>query len=241
MKTQISSGTKVTFENFLKVEPEDLIAFSKEYLNHVSELMKYLTRKRQLQLCLKRINPNGSVQEKMIHGFVSNIDPEKKSFEFFSGEDFYGNHYEEGIKTFIRTDNVLGLVPLLPNTGINPYKNSSFPMTLEYFRCLEKMKRLLNTCVGIEHMVTLFFRFNKANELRRNGNFFMETQVLKVNKSNVEIKFLRSSAYVNEENFIADIVPRIRTVLFTTPERYLSTVRISSMEKPEFNPHDDED
>lgn len=215
---------KALFEGFETVEPKDLISFHLDYLYHREEVQKYLFRafkkKGPIKLLLKRINSDGSFQEKIVSGTVKKI--EGIQFEFHTKEDI-NNKYDHTVPILLRTDNILGNIPLLPSaTGIKiaNVSDTFFPFT----EALEQMKQVLENCVGIKHSAWINFRFDEEHPVERNGNYTVACQIKKVNKSNVEYTQFKASAYVSHEERISTIGPFEKISRFVSPDCYISGV-----------------
>ena len=241
MKTTSKKTGAVEFLDYKKIEPEDLTTFSKEYKEHIPLLKKYITenRKKICEVKLMRITENGSLKERIILGAIGSIS--ENNFEFYSNIDINGTYYEDSHKILIRLDNVLGIIPMLPSVTIYPFENDSSKATRNYFRALKKMTDLMKQSVGIKHSAFLFYRYDKKNPTLRNGNYQVECEITKVNKSNVEYQHYRTFSFVDKENSYVDIVPRDNEVdRFIAPDRYLQKVQIFFGTSPKINPHDDQ-
>jgi hypothetical protein len=231
---------KVGFYKFQLIEPKDLISFSKRYLDHGSILKPYLVANqgKRIKLVLARINPEGSFVRKLVYGTVGDI--KDNQFIFSTTQDFH-NVYESPIDLVIRFDNVLGTVPLLPKSRLKPFKVGSSAKLRSYFNALKKMRKLLEECVGKVHAAKLRYRYCKEKPTFRDGNYTTECEILKVNKSNVQFKHFRTSAFVNPENKHINLNSGIDIDRFVAPDRYLQEVIVTFGIKHNFNPIDDGD
>ena len=258
MKIDTISRT-VTVEHFEYplTEPEELTSLTAQYKEYVSTILwKYLQEhvNTPIKLLFKRIKltHSGGIQKKEIWGTVTELKEDR--FAFTSHEGLDGIYYEIPFKNTVRFFNALGWIPFLAPfkkkgmekkkeaMKMNPFQNCSTEKTMSYFDFLAKAKSLMREAVGTTHSATLYFRYNKENNLFRKGNFKVECEIIKVNESNVEYYHFRTSAYVNPKDFYADYVPNPEGVdRFVAPDRYLRKVSIVFGRKNNINPHDDSD
>ena len=220
----------VEFSKTKKVEPEDLITFSQEYTDHIPTLLNFLENNSSgIKLLFFRIKPNGCFVQNKVYGTVKDLNLEKGTFFFESSTDLDGGLSDEPITTFVRTDNVLGILPALQDFEQNPYKNSETEITNQYFKSLSEMKNLLRECIGKVCAVTLFFRYNndKQNEIFRNGFYSIKlNKVLEVNNSNIQYINVATSAWVSENESFQDKLPETRTRTFTSSTNFLYKVSV---------------
>lgn len=230
----------IDFKNYKFIESSDLLKLSDEYVFHQqNELVPVLKKNNNkcFKLIIARMENDGNWGKKTVTGKICDVSDD--GFSFFTSSDYYED-YEKPIKKFISFKNVLGDVPMLIDApdDMNPFKfNQIFPLVY-YFKKLEKMKKLLESCVGIVHHVKLFFRYDEKHHDLREGNFFMDCEILKVNKSNVEIKHLRSFAFLDINKSYVDLVPRNQIQSYISPECYLWKIAVSFGSVCKINPHD---
>lgn len=238
---KLTSPVVIEFPDFKTVEPSDLITFSDEYEAHRAELVSTLQMiegKNGFMLRTVRVGRDGNIKSLDRVGTVENLN--KDGFTFISqmgGEGFKDD--DQGEKTHIRFNNVLGEVPLLPSTQIeNPFDFGSHFESYLIFQ--EKVRTLLKEGVGKTHKLTLHLRYGKDYPTRRNGKFFVEGEILKVNKSNLEINRLKSFSG-NMDNYTLDIVPKEKAIRFITSKCYIWKVEYLPDVKNQINPFDTEE
>jgi hypothetical protein len=235
----VLSYNPVAFSEFKSVEPSDLTSFTPAYLDHIPELRKYLVssfNKAPIRLLLKRIEGNSFI-EKIVTGTVVSLS--ENQFVFKTKEDL-NNQYEHTTSIVIRTDSVLGVIPLLPSAKDISIATIS-PDFKRYLRVVAQMRQLLISCEGTEKIVRIDYRFDKNNLVKRNGNYHVLCQIKKVNKSNIEYLQLRASAYINDDQRIVELGAHDKIARFISPDCYISSVQIFADESYQFNFHDDED
>ena len=243
MKEKSKETKIIGFEHFEHIEPSDLITFSEEYKRYQKyELIPELdgSHDRDIDLIIARMENDGTWGKKIVTGTI--IEMYEDGFSFFTSSNYYEEH-EKPIEMFISFKNVLGDVPMLADApdDLNPFEfnDKDFPL-MYYFKKLEKMKKLLESCIGVIHHAKLFFRYDENHQDRREGDFYIDCEIQKVNKSNVEINHLRSFAFVNKNRSYADLVERDKIQRFISPECYLYKVVVHYGSKCEINPHDEE-
>ena len=237
------------YPGYASIEPEDLFLFSEEYLKEISSFiseLKTLKEKREVTtLSFTRIQPDGSIKEKSMSGFICEVDEQKRNFTFASLQ-FFDNEAinEDMVPILIRTDNVLGLIPKILRTG-SPFSEEPSKKTRAYVAWLRNtMIPSLNSCIGKEHFVKFLWKYSKKNELFRNGNYYSEGEILQVNRSNVEFNHFGTFAKWGGERYV-DIIPRIspnhEIDRFIAPDRFLYGVVIHFGTKGKIYSFDDEE
>lgn len=200
MTEQVLTTNKVVveFPNYEFIEPAELITLSKEYKNRKAEIIDVLRKNkgRLMSIFIARMQHAGMWGKKKITGTVYSVSDNQ--FTFITNEDYYSK-YENNIELIINFENILGNVPLLLSMEeVIPFKfGKKFDGYLKFKR---EIRCLLKKEVGVAHSAILYFRYGKDNFLRREGNFHIECEILKVNRSNVEIRHSKSLAFINKNN-----------------------------------------
>lgn len=228
--------TEIKFKGYNKVEPEDLISFSREYESYrVNELIPalYKTVGKITTVITMRMGHDGFAHKKSYNGRIGEIHKNGFFLKF-------GDTEQEG--KFINFYNILGEVPLLLTApdDLNPYKMDSSETLMGYFPKLNEMIELLKTCEGTEKSVKLFFRYDKEHKLFRNGDYVVECEVLKVNRSNVEINELLIRSFTSKENFYSEVGSGEKVISFISSDCYLHKVIVSDC-KNKINPCDEDE
>jgi hypothetical protein len=203
----------VRFPDYLSVKPRDLIRFNERYIKHIPFLMNFVRNNvgKDVKLFFTRLNPDGSLLEnKAVKCFIESV--EKNRFTTLSNESLFGNiTYEQLIRTLVRTENFLGIIPLLED--FEPFNDNFSPILLTYLEFLKKVKRLMLSCVGLDNASTFMWRYN---EPFHKGNFLTKGKVTKVNESNVEY----DCVLIQTPDY-KDIIPHPEVDRFIAPDRYL--------------------
>lgn len=226
----------VRFKNYRKVEPENLISFSSEYEEYrqctLIPNLKSMKGK-VVSIIVTRIGHDEDVRREKLTCTIGELT----SHGFFVkiGED------NEVIEKFINFYNVLGEVPMLVEDNINPYQVDSSEIFTGYFSKLNLMRNLLKTCEKTKKSVKLFFRYDKDHEMFRNGDYVIECNIIKVNKSNVEVKKILTRSFVSKENLYSEVgSDKTKIVSFVSSDCYLHKVTVSDCEN-KINPVDEDD
>ena len=227
---------KYLFPLFDEVEPEHLFGFHKEYLNQLPELKAMIAAKfrKQTEICVKRIQPNGSVKHKIFRGFIESFS--EKGFNLLTNETW--NCIHDDLQTiFFRFDNILADVPVLSfETPIFDFRSKS--KAKKYMLWLEDIKKELEKLIGTDHNVILNYKYSKTKPLFRDGHYHVISKITEVNKSNLKFDHFKTMAYINNEQSYIDLVPRENEIdRFIAGDRYLSSITIRN-ENYQINYHD---
>jgi hypothetical protein len=237
MSTEIISQKQtIFFPHAASVEPKDLITFHDDYLNHLFELKHYLKKNAgsTVTILLRRINSDESVAEKRITGVVTSIADD---FFIFSAYHDLSSEYDYMHESTIRFDNVLGDIPLMAHAA--DMKMVEISKSLDSYRkSLAEMRVLLLTALDVEHAATLYFRHSNERDLFVKGDYRVDCEILKVNKSNALIKRFRSHAYIDKNNQYLDLAKYDEHVRFVS-DCYLWKVDLCLGEKHSINMYDE--
>lgn len=234
-----------SFAGFKNVEPEDLIVFSEEYINHLPYLKNFIkdNMNKNVSIPTLRMNKAGYYSKKFIHGSIVTMDED--SFTISTSEDYYGvrDHYFE---LLIRFDSVLGIIPLHPEQSkMNPLTVDSSKLK-DYFTALSEMKDLLTECLDKENCaITIYYRYTKENPDFYKGDYKVEfNEVLEVNLSNLKYKHLRTTVQLSGQSHYhyVNLDEHDEIDRFIAPDRYLYKVVVNLGTVHKFNFHlDDEE
>ena len=222
----------IYFPQFALVEPHELLSFHPSYTDgHVPFLKRYLTEnlnRTDTHLTLKRVQPSGLLLGKTVSGVVKGVFD--NYVQFYTNQDVE-NEYDEYRDITIRFDNVLGIIPLIPQLPNSPEIDlvtiSNSNEFFSYTQVLEKMTDLLSRAAVAEtHTATIYFRYKKEDEVRFHGNYKVDCKILEVNKSNVLIQHHKTSAYVSPEEFIVESAPYNKYIRYIAPQYYMRGVTI---------------
>lgn len=220
-------GIEVTFPNQNNILPKDLISLSKEYVMHIPQLMEHI-QKEYVTILFLRKEVDGIFRKK-VEGKVSKINFSDKSFDFCPKEN-----EETGSVIHCRTDNVLGLIPIIPDCDINPFQNSHTKQGMEYIHSLRKMRELAKLCVGTTHKAVLFYRDKNARTEE------ICSEIIKVNKSNLEI-INHKSERIFEGGKSVILGKRNTTELNISTKKYLYGISVIFGSEHNISPFDDGD
>ena len=204
----------IEYNDYLFTKSKDLIKFSEEYQSHIPRLLEFVKKREggHVRLPFVRMNTDGSLMKKTMNGLVKKV--ENTSFIFSVKETLDDVTYEDSRDIFVRTDNILGAIPVMPGEeDMNVFENSPTETTLKYFSFLEKTKKLMISCIGVTHAATLYWWYDEKYKV---GNYKTEGQIVKVNKSNVEYDCVRVCA-----PGCIDITPHSEISRFIAPYKYL--------------------
>lgn len=113
---------------------------------------------------------------------------------------------------------------LHPNLVIS--KKTSYLKKI-YLENLVKMKELISSAIGKEHLALLYFRYDESSELKRDGNYHVECILTDIDNNEISFEHYKSYAYTpNRETYLNQGTGKIRKRCFTTEHRYLSKVII---------------
>lgn len=238
MSTNILSvPAMVKYDGSLSVEPENLIKFSDEYKErHIPQLLAFIKEHigEKVELSFVRMKRDGSLARKVVSCNILKLIGDR--FIISTTESLDSNiEYDDSRQILVRTDNVLGAVPMLlleTGTDIEPFEADLSIATLDYFGFLNEAIELMKSCVGLDNASTFLWRYGKFFP---KGNFFTEGKIVKVNESNVEYDCVRicTPEYT-------DIIPHLEIDRFMAPDRYLQGFKTRLGEKHQVNPSDDE-
>ena len=229
MKTEkIETSKTMVFPMYEELEPEDLIIFNQDYLEHISKVMEYVSKneKSPIRLLFRRIHySNGTIPEKSIWGVPQDVKTNFKdeSFVFSTNENMEGGLFSPPIKILIRPRNVLGMLPFLTSTTIkNPFEENSLSGSKDFFEWLIELKKFLEQFVGTEHFVKFFYKYSKRCPFFRNGNYHVVGKISKVNLSNVEYTHYQTFSCCPEYDKYVNLGELPGEVdRFIAPDRYL--------------------
>lgn len=240
MKQDISNIVVVGFDNFKEVEPEDFIKFSDDYFQHVIFLKNFLKENlgKKVKIPVARTNGMGVLTRKMISGVVEEV--ENNNFTISTNQDFY-HTYENPIQLLIRFDNVLGIIPLSPEyPTIEPLAVDTLKFK-DYFASLSDMKNLMKRCINEAHAVTLFYRYSRTKTEFREGGYYVDCELIEVNRSNLKYNHLRTTVpgIGGGPHHYVDLLKREEIDRYIAPDRYLQKVKVSFGTRHEISDVDD--
>lgn len=235
-ETLLTHPVVIEFPDFKSIEPEDLITFSNQYETHRSEIistLRLIQDKSGFNLMTVRVGHDGQLKWKERTGMVRSVTDD--GFTFISRIEGEGvKDDDHGEKTYIRFHNVLGEVPMLSSMHLaTPFKFGG--QLTGYLAFQKKVKNLL---VGEVNSARIFLRYGKDYPRRKNGKI-LECEILKVNKSNIEIKFFRGDAGEEGHRSIELSPGRKKIVRFITSKFYISKIQYSKGIKNTINAFDE--
>lgn len=236
METLIANSKKILiFDSKTNLLTSDLISLTKNYSTHTSDYLKKIKEngERIFELTVTRVTEEGSLKEpKTYKGFLTEI--KENEFIFTTNFDLNtGSQYEDLKDWVVRTDNVLGIIPLFKKKdtkNIIQYNRSK--TSLKYFSFLRKLKKELRDVLSAKHYIEIFFR-----------DHIIECELLEVNKSNLLIKQLRMynpeiDNKTGKYKFV-DLAPQTKNILFVERNDFVKKVVIHN-HKLKINPHDED-
>lgn len=242
METKAIEKIVLEYPDVETTEPEELISFSEEYLRNIPSFMREIEKKvgENMTINFARIQQNGDVAKKIMTGKIKEVIDE--NFIFHTNQSpSDGSVYENGIDILIRTDNVLGLIPLPQN--LNPFEGLS-TKAKNYLHWLGNTKQFMWKYLYEKHSAYFHWKYSKHKNNFRLGKYQTEGKILEVNYSNIKYYHLRTISFVPESveggSCYIDIVPRKENDRFIAPDRYLWRVEILLGIESKINPHDEE-
>lgn len=241
MKTLKNKSMILEYPNHKSIEPENLVSFTQKYLDSIPKLIRNLEKNtgKNIELLFVRMKPDGSIQERKMTGSIKEVT--RNNFIFLTNQDLDGSFYEETRELFVRTDNVLGLVPLSPDNKINPF--NELPLEAKDYLCwLEKVKKLMRSYIGRKHKITFYWKYSKKKLNFRKGNYQIDGKIIKVNKSNVKYWHYRTISFIQnekEKDYI-NLIPHEEVDRFIALDRILIKIDGTLDVEHEFNFYDNE-
>lgn len=238
-KLKLTPPVVIEFPDFKTVEPSDLIIFSEQYEVHRSEIistLKAIQDKSGFNLMTVRVGQDGQLKWKERTGTVRSVTDDGFTFISQIGGEGVKDH-DEGEKADIGFYNVLGEVPMLPSMHLaSPFKFGG--QLTGYLAFQKKVKNLLSVKVGEINSTKIYLRYGKDYPRRKTGKI-IECEILKVNRSNMEIKFFKSDTGENVTRCIEISPGRKKIVRFITSKFYISRVECSPGIKNTINAFDE--
>ena len=224
MKT--GKNETITLEHlrfYYLTKPENLISLSERYkTKEIPLLLEYIKK-----------NPNGCSiyfirlghKPKILYGEVKDIANNGFWFESYDSFEYSGKS-EQPTRSYIRTDNVLGWIPLCPpesnkENNFNPFTEHICPETEDYFEFLEEVKEFFEKCLSKKHKATLCLRYSDGSKE------IIDCEIIEVNKSNVLVSIFQLRRYNRGQIIHEDLTKNEKNILYISAENYLQRCDVS--------------
>jgi len=212
----------IKFYSPKQITSSELLSFTSKYLHSLEGFRKHLNENlgREITLNFTRINEDGSLQE--IREFSGTIkDIEENQFTFLSFYNLSGEYESDQlIKNIIRTDNVLGIIPIWGKMELSEILKINRFKDQGYNDFLNKIKKSLRKFIGTQRHVEI-----ELNE------HILDAIILEVNKSNLLVTIHREySKRTNPDGSYQTVIlgKRVGNLLFIRKNDFVKKVTIYS-------------
>lgn len=234
MSTATQTKSRVIeFSPATNIQNLALLGFTKKYVTFLKYFKEYLKSNsgKFIKLKFTRMNENGFLNQIIeAEGYIQNV--EETQFTFCSSYNLSGKCFsDDGVENIIRTDNVLGVIPVGEGIQLHEILEIDKVNHKDYNAFLKTVKKALIPCIGTKRHVEI-----------HTSLYVIDATILEVNKSNLLIdqkrKYSKKKYFQKKWEFV-DLIPQTYNLLFITKNDFAKKVIIYDSDLY-INPYDED-